>query len=59
MTAGKKKAQQDEVANRKITRLPASPIANLKQRLNITSEKKKAQQDKNLLSKKTMHQPKA
>ncbi len=47
MTA-EKKAQQDKVAKRKITRLPASPAAEKKQKqqLKMTAEKKKAQQDK-------------
>jgi hypothetical protein len=58
MTAEKKKAQQDKVAKRKITRLPASPAAEKKQKqqLNMTAEKKKAQQEKILLSMKTMRQ---
>jgi hypothetical protein len=57
MTA-EKKVQQDKVAKRKITGLSASPAAEKKQKqqLNMTEEKQKAQQDKNLLTKKTMHQ---
>ncbi len=57
MTA-EKKAQQDKVAKRKITRLPASPAAEKKQKqqLKMTAENKKAQQDKILLSMKTMRQ---
>ncbi len=53
-----KKLYQDKVAKCKITRLPASPAAEKKQKqqLNMTAEIKKVQQDKNLLSKKTMCQ---
>ncbi len=53
-----KKAQQDKVAKRKITRLPASPTAEKKQKqqLNMTAEKKKAQQGKILISMKMMRQ---
>ncbi len=38
-----KKAQQDKVAKRKITRLPASPAAEKKQKqqLNMTAEKRR------------------
>ncbi len=57
MTA-ENKAQQEEVAKCKITRLPASPAAEKKQKqqLNMTAKKKMAQQDKTLLSMKTMRQ---